>query len=158
FELLRSSRDVRRIVLLGHAGHLTLDALRWMTDVGIGFCHIDKDGRLIATSVPAGKRDARLRLAQALAPFNGSALPIGITLIDQKFQAQARTLASSGLGDGFDLEAFRGRLTAIRNVEQLRSLEAKVALDYWRRLAPIEIRFERDARIPDEWRTLGERG
>jgi hypothetical protein len=54
-------------VFLGHTGYLSLDALRWLADVGIAWIHLDPDGRVLSTSASLGLNDPRLRRAQALA-------------------------------------------------------------------------------------------
>ena len=69
-----------RLVMLGHAGTVTLEALRWLADVGISFTQIDRDGRLIATSTPT-PGDARLRRAQALAVANAAGLEVSRWLL-----------------------------------------------------------------------------
>ena len=59
---------LRRLVLIGRSGYVTLDALRWLHDTGAALLHIDASGELIAASVAAGVDLAGLRRAQALAP------------------------------------------------------------------------------------------
>src|SRR5439155_2939990 len=82
---------ISRLVLLGHAGTVTLEALRWLADVGISFCQIDKDGRLLATSAPT-PGDARLRRAQALAIANPAGLEVAKLLLGEKVAGQASVL------------------------------------------------------------------
>src|SRR5947208_2357330 len=65
----RVSPGIARLIVLGHAGSISLEALRWLADLGIAFTQIDLDGRLLAASTP-GPEDARLRRAQALAVTN----------------------------------------------------------------------------------------
>lgn len=83
-----------RLVMLGHAGTITLEALRWLADVGISFTQIDRDGRLIATSTPT-PGDARVRRAQALAIANPSGLQITRVLLEQKLAGQGSCSPSS---------------------------------------------------------------
>jgi CRISPR-associated protein Cas1 len=80
-----------RLVMLGHAGTVTLEALRWLADVRISFTQIDRDGRLIVTSTPS-PGDARVRRAQALAVANPTGLEIARLLLDQKLSGQQRVL------------------------------------------------------------------
>jgi CRISPR associated protein Cas1 len=81
-----------RLVMLGHAGTVTLEALRWLTDIGISFTQIDRDGRLIATST-AAPGDARLRRAQALAVATPAGLAVSSWLLEQKLAGQQQLLA-----------------------------------------------------------------
>ncbi len=66
-KLPRAQRAVRRIVILGHTGHLTLEALRWCADTGIALIQLDTDGTTLLTAGQSGTDDARLRRAQAAA-------------------------------------------------------------------------------------------
>ena len=63
----RAGTKLNRLVLIGHTGYITLDALRWLRDVNAALVHIDADGRLLTTSVVFGPTLPPLRRAQALA-------------------------------------------------------------------------------------------
>ena len=65
--------SIKRLIIVGHEGAITLEALRWLTDAGIGFLLIDRDGEVIAASANYGLNDPRLRRALALAPTNTAA-------------------------------------------------------------------------------------
>jgi hypothetical protein len=77
-------RLLKRVVVLGHSGSISFDALRWIQDSGAAFVQIDKDGRIIAATGPSGLDDSRLRRARALATTNGVGIRIGRDLIRQK--------------------------------------------------------------------------
>jgi hypothetical protein len=53
--------------VIGHTGFVTLEALRWIRDVGAAFVQIGADSELIAISAPARHHESKLRRAQALA-------------------------------------------------------------------------------------------
>src|SRR5689334_9087283 len=40
----RATGSLRRLLVLGHTGYISLEAFRWMWDLRIGFVHIDRDG------------------------------------------------------------------------------------------------------------------
>src|SRR5205823_879534 len=63
----RIERRVRRLVVLGHSGSITLEAVRWCEDVGMAVVVIDHSGRVLLASTSSGLDDARLRREQALA-------------------------------------------------------------------------------------------
>src|SRR5439155_2485958 len=42
--LHRATSKLTRLVILGHSGFITLDALRWLRDVGAAVIQIDRDG------------------------------------------------------------------------------------------------------------------
>ena len=46
----KASPGIKRLVIIGHEGYVTFDALRWLADAGVAFCQIDRDGQVIATS------------------------------------------------------------------------------------------------------------
>jgi CRISPR-associated endonuclease Cas1 len=157
----RAEREIKRLVVLGHAGTITFDALRWLSDVGAGFAQIDSDGRVIAAAGPVGLQDARLRRAQALAAENGRGLVIAKELAREKLEGQSSVLdrlpdstgAKSVVQDGIS------RISTADTVEQLRVIEAEGALAYWSAWSPVEIQFaQRDGkRAPKHWRSFGRR-
>jgi CRISPR-associated endonuclease Cas1 len=157
----RADRELRRLVVLGHAGTISLDALRWLFDVGVGFAHIDTDGQVVAASGPVGLRDARLRRAQALAPSDGRGLEIARELVQGKIAGQVAVLgrlvqlkdADSVLAGCLD------RLDTADSIDRLRVIEAEAAAAYWSAWAGVELRFARREakRIPRHWLTFGKR-
>jgi hypothetical protein len=50
----RATHGLRRLIVLGHTGYLTLEAVRWICDTGIAVIHIDQDGRVLATTTSLG--------------------------------------------------------------------------------------------------------
>src|SRR6266571_8151633 len=47
-QFFRARCGIKRLVLVGRAGSITLEALRWLNDVGASLVHIDSDGTLLA--------------------------------------------------------------------------------------------------------------
>ena len=43
----RIDRDLKRVVIIGHSGIITLDAIAWLHRVGVTLVHIGSDGRLL---------------------------------------------------------------------------------------------------------------
>ncbi len=153
----RSSRTLKRLVLVGHTGYVTLDALRWLEDTGASFVHVD-EGRLLTTSTPRGTRDARLRRAQAM--LAGATAGIGITrdLLTRKLRAQAALYEH--VTDNTPPAPFAEAFDTVRSSEDVatvRLAEANAAKIYWQTLADIELRFAPRATVPDHWRTIGSR-
>src|SRR5690349_21214024 len=52
--LSRATAGLKRLVVIGHTGFITFEAMRWLHDVGAAFVHIDADGVLINASAPLG--------------------------------------------------------------------------------------------------------
>jgi len=154
--LSRAQRTVRRVVILGHTGHLSLEAIRWCHDVGIALIHLDTDGKLLAVAGRPGTDDARLRRAQALAYGTDTALEIGRELLNLKMTAQA-TVLHTQLNAAPQAGAIRNlveKLARAATVDRTRELEAAAANIYfsaWTASLHVPI-IERDrARVPEHW-------
>ena len=74
---------LKRVILLGSDGYISLESLRFIADVGATFSMIDKRGKSVMVCSPVSPSDSRLRRAQSLAITNGSALRISKELIRQ---------------------------------------------------------------------------
>ncbi len=158
--LARSQRTVRRLILLGHTGAVTLEAIRWCADTGIAIIHIDTDGRILATLAPAQHNDPRLVRAQALAPATGHALALAIELIDAKLAGQATNADRlDAPGTSQALAEARQRLAACTSADEVLRVEAAAARDYFVPWRSLTLRFARaDAtKMPDMWRTFDQR-
>lgn len=77
----RATAGLKRLVILGHSGFITLEALRWLRDLGVTFLQIDVNGEVVVATGPGGLDDARLRRAQALAPGNGVGMKVARELV-----------------------------------------------------------------------------
>src|SRR6266446_4883381 len=87
--LPRVNHGLKRLVLIGSDGFVTLDALRWISDVSAAFVMLDRRGKVLVVTGPASPWDAKLRRAQALGLNNGIALKISKELISRKLAGQA---------------------------------------------------------------------
>src|SRR5262249_22326249 len=87
----RPLHGLARLVVLGHEGLVTFEAIRWLTDLGIPYQQIDRDGRVLLVSVPTPD-DARLRRAQALAIWNPTGLEVARMLLREKLAGQQSNL------------------------------------------------------------------
>src|SRR5207253_3837864 len=72
---------LRRVILLGSDGYISLEALRFISDVGATFSMIDKRGKALMVCTPVAPSDSKLRRAQSLALGNGVALAISKEII-----------------------------------------------------------------------------
>src|SRR5216683_6289865 len=86
--LPRVGHGLRRLVMIGSDGFVTLEALRWLADQGAAFVMLDRRGKVLVVTGPVSSSDAKLRRAQALALGNGTALKISKELISQKLAGQ----------------------------------------------------------------------
>src|SRR5258708_30652078 len=72
--LPRVNHGLKRLVMIGSDGFVTLEALRWLADQGAAFVMLDRRGKVIAVTGPVSPSDAKLRRAQGLALGNGITL------------------------------------------------------------------------------------
>src|SRR5439155_12371503 len=86
----RATSRLKRVVVIGHTGYITLDALRWIRDVEASFVQIDTDGQVVTVSANKGNQDAWRRRAQAMAADSEVGLGITRRLIADKIDGQAR--------------------------------------------------------------------
>ena len=70
----RVGHGLKRLVVIGNDGYVSLAALRWLADQQATFILLERDGSVLASTGPApGLDDARLRRAQAFAAHSRSA-------------------------------------------------------------------------------------
>src|SRR4029077_3977961 len=88
YRLPRVGHGLRRLVVIGSDGMVSLAALRWLADQDASFVMLERDGCVLATTGPVRPSDAKLRRAQSLAHQSGGALQISRELIGQKLKGQ----------------------------------------------------------------------
>lgn len=157
----RVGHGLRRLVVIGSDGMVSLAALRWLADKDAAFVMLDRAGKVLAITGPVRTSDARLRRAQSLAPDSGAALKIAIELIRQKLIAQERLVR-----DRFQNETSaeiivnaRQALLKARSSEEIRRYEAQGALAYWTAWHDLAVEYSRadSQRVPEHWKTFGSR-
>lgn len=159
--LARVGSGLKRVIVIGHSGIVSLDALRWLADVGAAFVHIDTDGRLIAVAGALAVRDARTCRGQASAPLTGADLTVARYLLGEKVRAQAAV--SSRLPMAVALPSTLTQIaTAIDQAPSVREvclLESTAALAYWDAWASVATPFTAPDRksVPAHWLTFGSR-
>ncbi len=148
----RAGSNLERLVLIGHAGFVTLDALAWLRAIGAALVQIGRDGEVLAHSVPFGYDGHPIRRVQALAVTNGLDLAIARDLIGDKLDGQRRILVRLG-ADLREFDKPRAALASADSIERVRVIEANTAALYFPAWRGVRIRFrERDlTRIPARW-------
>ena len=155
----RATGELKRLVILGTTGFISLEAVRWLADAGVPAVQIDREGRVLTTSQPMGSDRAALRRAQAWAVTNDQGLQIVRYLLDRKLEGQAH-LAASLRGDRTEIDAARYQLEEADSFNELMWLEAAGANHYWHAWADVECQFiKKDEKlIADHWLRFGTRG
>jgi CRISPR-associated endonuclease Cas1 len=159
--LPRVGHGLRRLVIIGSDGFVSLDALRWLADQDAAFVMLERDGSVLAVTGPVRPSDARLRRAQALANENGIALEISKGLIRQKLSAQEQ-LAREKLKDSKAADLIAANQSAVdeaQTIQALRLSESRAAHAYWSAWRNVPVIFPKNdlQRVPDHWRTFGSR-
>jgi CRISPR-associated endonuclease Cas1 len=157
----RVGHCLRRLVVIGSDGVVSLAALRWLADQDASFVMLDRDGSVLATTGPVRSSDARLRRAQALADSSGAALLIARELIGRKLAGQEQ-VARNKLRDTGTAQAiarFGTAAAAAQTIPEVRLIESQGAAAYWRALHDLPITFPKNdlSRVPKHWRIFGTR-
>lgn len=159
--LPRVGHGLRRLVVIGADGMVSLAALRWLADQNAAFVMLDRIGKILAITGPVHPSDARLRRAQSLAQDSGAALRIAIELIKQKLIGQERLVRDQFQNSNSTemiLDA-RQALMKATSSEEIRRYEAQAALAYWRAWHELPLEFPRadSRRVPEHWLRFGSR-
>ncbi len=164
FMVHRATGNLKRLIVLGHTGAITFEAIRWLNDVGAGFAQIDSDGNVLAAWGSASYEQPRLRRAQASAIGDEVGLVIAKALIARKLSAQLATFdylgeKESEVGSRRGIVEAMERVSSASDADSLRSIEADGAIAYWNGWSSVPIRFvSRDqALVPQHWLTFGTR-
>lgn len=159
--LPRVGHGLKRLVVIGSNGFVTLEAIRWIADQEAALSMLDRDGRVLLVTGPVRSSDARLRRAQAIALTNGAALKISRDLIAAKLEGQALVLSQDlGNPDVADqIAGFRTQLPGADSLDRIRLIESFAARAYWNAWSNIPVLYPREdlKRIPEHWKTFGQR-
>jgi CRISPR-associated endonuclease Cas1 len=159
--LPRVGHGLRRLVVIGSDGFVSLAALRWLADQDASFVMLERDGSVLAVTGPVRPSDARLRRAQSLAHQSGTDLRITRALIAAKLIGQER-IARENLHDSMAAQTIseaRNALDATATVPSIRGIEAKAAHAYWRAWKSLQVNFPKVdmQKIPEHWKVFGTR-
>jgi CRISPR-associated endonuclease Cas1 len=155
----KATCGIKRLVIHGHSGTISLEALRWLYDLKAAVIQIDYDGNLILASSPLTEAHVQLRRAQAIYFQHGVGLEIAKRLIRMKLEGQAyiadllghHRVSKSIVSIGNDL-------MASDDVDRIRRLEAKGAGLYWGAWGTVSVQFtRRGSHVPEHWRMFGSR-
>jgi CRISPR-associated endonuclease Cas1 len=157
----RVGHGIRRLVVIGNDGCVSLAALRWLTDQDAAFVMLDRDGSVLATTGPVRPSDARLRRAQALADQTGAALRIARGLISRKLAGQQQ-VAHEKLRDSATaqiISRFRSAVATAETIAAVRQIESQAAAAYWAAWHDVPLTYPRTdlLRVPEHWRMFGTR-
>jgi CRISPR-associated protein Cas1 len=157
----RVNHGLRRLIVIGADGAVSLAALRWLADQKASLAMLERDGTVLLTTGPVGPRLARLRRAQAAALHSDVGMRIARDLIDRKLAEQHRIIS-----DAFKrtdvaqfIEELRARVPFAGDVSSLRLVESQAAHAYWSCWHALPVVFPKPdlPRVPEHWRVFGAR-
>ncbi len=157
----RVRHGLRRLVVIGADGMVSLAALRWLADQDAAFVMLDRDGSVLTTTGPVRPSDARLRRAQALAHESGAALRIVRELIGQKLAGQERLALNKLRNSSAAQTIAKARVSVAKanSIQAIHLLETRAASAYWSAWHSLPVMFPRSdvQRVPEHWRNFGTR-
>ena len=157
----RVGHGLRRVVVIGSDGMVSLAALRWLADQDASFVMLDRDGSLLATTGPVRSSDSKLRRSQSLSISNGAGLRIARDLISKKLSGQDQVtrhkLLDSSTAD--IIARYKAELPQADSVSTIRLIESQAARAYWSAWSTLPVNFPKTdlPRVPDHWRSFGAR-
>ena len=161
YRLPRVGHGLKRLVVVGCDGSVSLAALKWLGSQDAAFVMLERNGKTLCVTGPVGSSDAKLRRAQALAIGNGVGLQICRKLIDAKLQGQEQVLRErlncQPTADA--IARFRNKLSEAESFDAIRNLEANAASSYFREWRDLPVTWPKAdlQKIPDHWRFVGSR-
>jgi CRISPR-associated endonuclease Cas1 len=161
YRLPRVGHHLKRLVIVGSDGLVTLAALKWLKDQNASLVFLERSGKALCVTSPVASSESKLRRAQALAASNDVGLEICRTLIDAKLQGQERVLRERlnchSTADA--IARFRNKLAEAETLDAIRNLEANAAASYFRELRDLPVAWPKAElpKIPEHWRSVGSR-
>lgn len=158
--LPRVGHGLKKLVVIGADGLISLAALEWLAVQGISFLMVERNGKVQCVTGPSAPSDARLRRAQSLALGNGVGTEICRKLIDAKLRGQERVIRDLGSpAAAGEIANFRERLSRAESAEAIRWLEAYAANSYFGALRDIPVHWPKTdlPRLPEHWKSIGSR-
>ena len=159
--LPRVGHGLKRLVVIGSDGMISLAALRWLSDQDVAFTMLERNGKVLAVTGPVRPSDSKLRRAQGVAHSSGAALRIARELISQKLAAQERVarhkLLDTTTADG--IARFRTELPGANSISMIRLIESQAARIYWSAWSTLPINFPKNdlKSVPEHWRRFSTR-
>lgn len=155
----RIGHGLRRVVIVGADGYVTLSAVRWLAAQGISLVVLERDGEVFCATGRQGSSDARLRRAQARIP-EADALRIAKQILDAKLSGQEKNARELlGATEVASVIAAHRLTRRADSISKLRNVESLAARAYWRAWHDIPVAFQKSdlPKVPAHWLTYGER-
>ena len=159
--LARVGHGLKRLIVIGSDGQVSLSALQWLADQDAAFTMLDRNGKVLVTTGPVRPYDAKLRRAQSMSLHNGTAFRLSREIIDRKLAGQERVVLHELNNEpaAFAIRQYRSELAEVESVDEIRLVESQAAKVYWTAWRTLTISFPRKdiPRVPEHWRVFGSR-
>jgi len=157
----RVNHGIKRLIIIGADGMVSLAALRWLADQDASFVMLERDGSVLLTTGPVSASDARLRRAQACVSHSPNAVSIVRELIRLKLAGQEQ-VARDSLRDSTAADTIAGlrtQLDSAADILSIRHIEGQGGQAYWSAWRNVPVDFPRSVlpRTPHHWRIFGVR-
>lgn len=152
----RVSKDLKRLLILTPSGYVTLDAIRWLSDLNIPWCQLSQIHGIQATSGP-DYQDPRLLRSQAMAQQTPTGLAITRYLLSQKLRGQSQNLGTylQNIASCNHVLKNAERMETTQTISACMSLEGITASRYWQgwRNLPVTVSFSKTdgKKVPGHW-------
>ena len=156
----KATCGIERLVILGHSGTLSLEAVRWLHDIHAAVVQIDADGNLLFASSLLKERFGRLRRAQALASSSRIGVEIVNYLLTKKLTGQAEfSEMHTNASAARSIKELVDSLNQVKQMKDFRLIEAQAALKYWSVWSEVEVNFARIHKktVAPHWKRFGQR-
>jgi CRISPR-associated protein Cas1 len=141
--------DIEHIILYGHTGNLTLDAIRWLIKHSVQISILDWNGKLLTTMLPSESVQVKTKQAQYRANADKEhRLRVARTFLYAKFAHTQLVLDYLKTRYPTINNDFSKELTLFRNAKTINEMmmaEGRIASHYWRQFSsvlPANLNFE----------------
>lgn len=128
------------IIIYGHNGHITFEAMRWLAKQNVQLTLLDWDGKLLTSLLPLEVKQTKLKFNQYRAYESKQRVEIARNLINAKLM-NSKTVLSwlkerySFIDDS--IEKRSSKLTSAKTVNDVMIVESEVAQIYWREVSKV---------------------
>lgn len=133
--------DYDNIVVYGHSGNVSLDAIRWLTKQNVQITILNWDGKVLTTIMPVESKQSITRMAQYKAYQNGQRVNLAKKFIDAKIKNSVAVL--KWLSERYPCVAKQNEkhkqsilynwslISKVKSIGEIMGLEGRVANSYW---------------------------
>jgi len=133
--------DINNIVVYGHSGNISLDAMKWLSKMNVQLTILNWDGRVLSNVLIPEMKQSAVRMAQYRAYDGNQRIEIAKELINAKIQntivildwlnERYPELREGKRSQLEEIERYQSSLGTAITVGQIRGYEGMVARNYW---------------------------